>query len=82
MNALYEEAFKNDGQVTFCDTWSLFDDGTGSCKKEEFPDMLHPNAIGYAKWTATLQPIFDRLGAGEIAAATCEDALPAEDCRT
>jgi lysophospholipase L1-like esterase len=62
LNALYEEAFKNDTQVTFCDTWSLFDDGNGSCKKEEFPDMLHPNATGYTKWTAALKPIFAKLG--------------------
>lgn len=62
LNGLYEEAFKNDPLVTFCDTWTLFDDGTGSCKKEEFPDMLHPNPAGYAKWTAALKPIFDRLG--------------------
>jgi lysophospholipase L1-like esterase len=61
LNALYEEAFKSDPQVTFCDTWSLFEDGQGSCKKEEFPDMLHPNAAGYAKWTAALQPIFAKL---------------------
>jgi len=47
LNALYEECFKNDDKVTFCDTWTLFDDGMGSCKKEEFPDMLHPNAAGY-----------------------------------
>jgi hypothetical protein len=24
--------------------------------------MLHPNAAGYAKWTAELTPIFDKLG--------------------
>ncbi len=62
LNALYQEAFKNDPKVTFCDTWALFDDGSGSCKKEEFPDMLHPNAAGYTKWTADLTPIFDKLG--------------------
>lgn len=62
LNGLYEEAFKNDPKVVFCDTWTLFDDGQGSCKKEEFPDMLHPNAIGYAKWTEALQPIFVKLG--------------------
>jgi lysophospholipase L1-like esterase len=62
LNGLYEEGFKNDDKVTFCDTWTLFDDGMGSCKKEEFPDMLHPNAAGYAKWTAALRPIFDKLG--------------------
>jgi lysophospholipase L1-like esterase/poly(3-hydroxybutyrate) depolymerase len=61
LNALYEECFKNDDKVAFCDTWTVFDDGMGSCKKEEFPDMLHPNAAGYAKWAAALKPIFDRL---------------------
>ncbi len=62
LNALYEAAFKDHAQVTFCDTWALFDDGNGSCKKEEFPDMLHPNGAGYAKWAEALRPIFDKLG--------------------
>ena len=62
LNALYADAFKDDPKVTFCDTFALFDDGTGTCKKDEFPDMLHPNATGYAKWTAELTPIFDKLG--------------------
>ncbi len=62
LNALYEDAFKNDALVTFCDTWTLFDDGNASCKKEEFPDLLHPNAAGYAKWAEALRPIFDKLG--------------------
>ncbi|MEA3210723.1 MAG: hypothetical protein QOE70_3780 [Chthoniobacter sp.] len=61
LNALYEAAFKSDPQVSFCDTWSLFNDGTGQCKKEEFPDMLHPNAAGYAKWVDALRPIFEKL---------------------
>ena len=65
LNALYEAAFKDDPKVTFCDTWTLFDDGQGSCKKEEFPDLLHPNAAGYAKWTAALTPIFEQLGLGK-----------------
>ena len=62
LNDLYEAAFKDDAKVTFCDTWTLFDSGDGQCKKDEFPDMLHPNAIGYAKWTAALAPIFEKLG--------------------
>lgn len=61
LNALYEEAFRSDKLVTFCDTWTLFDDGTGQCRKEEFPDMLHPSAAGYAKWVGALQPIFEKL---------------------
>jgi beta-glucosidase len=62
LNGLYTEAFKNDAQVTFCDTWAIFDDGTGSVKKEEFPDLLHPNEIGYLKWGGMLRQIFDKLG--------------------
>ena len=62
LNGLYEEAFKNDPKVTLCDTWTLFDDGNGACKRDEFPDMLHPNGAGYAKWTAKLTPIFEKIG--------------------
>jgi poly(3-hydroxybutyrate) depolymerase/lysophospholipase L1-like esterase len=62
LNGLYEDAFKGDPKVIFCDTWTLFNDGNDSCRKEEFPDMLHPNPIGYGKWTAELEPIFAKLG--------------------
>jgi lysophospholipase L1-like esterase len=65
LNALYEEAFKNDKLVTFCDTWTLFDDGKGSCRVEEFPDMLHLNADAYRKWTGALRPILERLNASK-----------------
>lgn len=61
LNALYEQAFAGNANVTFCDTWTLFDSGDGQCKKDEFPDMLHPNAAGYAKWTAELRPILERV---------------------
>lgn len=62
LNTLYEQAFADHPHITFCDTWTVFADSTGQCKKEEFPDMLHPNAAGYAKWTAALAPIFEKLG--------------------
>ena len=61
LNALYEDAFKNDPLVVFCETYALFDDGKASVKKDEFPDLLHPNGVGYAKWTTALQPIFEKL---------------------
>ncbi|HEX8310928.1 MAG TPA: GDSL-type esterase/lipase family protein, partial [Chthoniobacteraceae bacterium] len=61
VNALLEEAFAADRKVTICDTWGIFADEQGASKKEEFPDMLHPNAAGYAKWKATLQPILEKL---------------------
>jgi beta-glucosidase len=44
-----------------CDTWSLYADKNGDCPKDEFPDLLHPNAAGYEKWEAALKPIFARL---------------------
>ena len=67
LNALYDEAFKDNPKVTFCDTWTLFDAGAGLCRREEFPDMLHPNAAGYAKWVTALQPIFEKLGVAKAA---------------
>ncbi len=61
LNALYEAAFKDDALVIFNDTYALFNNGEASVNKDEFPDLLHPNGAGYAKWVASLQPIFDRL---------------------
>ena len=62
LNGLLETAFKDDAKVTFCDTWAIFEDGSGGCKRDEFPDLLHPNAAGYAKWVAALTQIFEKLG--------------------
>lgn len=61
LNGLIEDAVKGDAQITLCDTWGIFATPEGGVKKEEFPDLLHPNAIGYGKWTAALQPIFTQL---------------------
>jgi hypothetical protein len=44
------------------ETWLLFADEHGNAKKEEFPDLLHPNQAGYAKWAKALRPIFATLG--------------------
>ncbi len=33
----------------------------GDAKAAEFPDLLHPNQVGYAKWAAALKPIFATL---------------------
>lgn len=62
INALYAAAVKGDPQITVIDTWTLFADPQGDAKKEEFPDLLHPNDLGYAKWSAALQPILATLG--------------------
>ncbi|WP_010588179.1 GDSL-type esterase/lipase family protein [Schlesneria paludicola] len=61
LNKLYAAAVKGDAQVTLLETWPLFADEQGNAKVAEFPDLLHPNAAGYAKWAAALKPILATL---------------------
>jgi lysophospholipase L1-like esterase len=61
-NALYLEAVKGDPQVVYLETWPLFAGPDGNAKVEEFPDLLHPNEVGYAKWGAAMRPILATLG--------------------
>jgi lysophospholipase L1-like esterase len=62
LNQLYAAAVKGDPQVTFIETWPLFANAQGDAKKEEFPDLLHPNKVGYAKWAAAIRPVLATLG--------------------
>ncbi|MFT4638191.1 MAG: lysophospholipase L1-like esterase [Verrucomicrobiales bacterium] len=62
INKLYAEAVKGDPQITMLDTWTLFADDKGDAKKDEFPDLLHPNGRGYDKWAAALRPLMATLG--------------------
>lgn len=68
INAAYLAAVKGDAQVTVLDTWGLFADASGDAPQDEFPDLLHPNATGYAKWAAALRPVFATLGLVETTA--------------
>lgn len=61
VNELYAAAVKGDPQVTLVETWTLFADERGDAKSAEFPDLLHPNKQGYAKWAAALRPILATL---------------------
>ncbi len=65
INTLYRAAVKNDAQITYLETWPLFADPSGDAIAGEFPDLLHPNEAGYAKWAAALRPIFATLGFSE-----------------
>lgn len=67
LNQLYAALVKGDPQVTFIETWPLFANAQGDAKPEEFPDLLHPNTAGYAKWAAALRPILATLGFLETA---------------
>jgi len=44
-----------------CDTWGVFADADGNAQLTEFPDLLHPNPAGYAKWAAALRPLIAKL---------------------
>jgi lysophospholipase L1-like esterase len=61
-NQLFADATRGNGQVTLIETWPLFADANGDAIPEEFPDLLHLNMAGYAKWAAALHPIFSTLG--------------------
>jgi len=62
LNQLYAGAVKGNPQVTPVETWFLFADSKGDAIPAEFPDLLHPNLAGYAKWAAGLRPVFATLG--------------------
>ena len=60
-------------QVTMLDTWALFANVQGDSNLAEFPDLLHPNVIGYGKWARALRPILETLG---LAPAWPDDFVP------
>ncbi|HEY1661573.1 MAG TPA: GDSL-type esterase/lipase family protein [Verrucomicrobiae bacterium] len=61
LNALIQKEMKNKPNVYLCDTWSIFADANGNAPHDIFHDLLHPNAAGYAKWEAALNPILAKL---------------------
>lgn len=62
INGWLRDVAQQDPRVTLLDTWALFATATGDADPAEFPDLLHPNALGYAKWAAALRPVLSRLG--------------------
>jgi lysophospholipase L1-like esterase len=61
LNALVENFVQTRSNFYECDTWSIFADENGYSTKDIFPDLLHPNATGYARWTAALKPVLSKL---------------------
>ena len=61
LNELVDEAIQGDPLFIRAETYRIFANEQGNATKEEFPDLLHPNAAGYAKWKAALDPIFAKL---------------------
>jgi hypothetical protein len=75
LNALLRAAVKNDARVTTLETWPLFATAEGDAIPSQFPDLLHPNEAGYARWAAALRPVFATLGFTE----TTSDPFPLEE---
>ena len=73
VNALVAEAVKGDPRVRLVDTWTLFADARGDAQPEEFPDLLHPNDAGYARWAAAIRPVLETL---ELVPAPADDFQP------
>jgi lysophospholipase L1-like esterase len=61
INQLYTDVVRGNPQVTVVDTWTIFADSQGDALPAEFPDLLHPNQAGYARWTAALTPVLTKL---------------------
>ena len=62
VNELFAAAVKGDPQFTVLDTYALFANAEGDALPSLFPDLLHLNAAGYAKWASALRPVFATLG--------------------
>jgi len=62
VNELIAAAVKGDPQFTVLDTYALFATPEGDALPALFPDLLHLNAAGYAKWASALRPVFATLG--------------------
>ena len=61
-NARLMALVRNDPQVTVVETWRLWADAEGDAPIAEFPDLLHLNDAGYARWASALRPVLETLG--------------------
>lgn len=61
INALLTDVAKACPGCKLVDTWTPFADDQGDAKPAEFPDLLHPNAAGYAKFADALRPVFKEV---------------------
>ena len=57
VNTLYRNLLSDYPQLTHLDTFSLFANDEGNADPNEFPDLLHPNEIAYAKWADALRSV-------------------------
>ncbi len=79
LNQLYAAAVKGDPQVTLLETWPIFANAEGDARPEEFPDLLHPNQAGYAKWAEALRPALAAAGIREKEVRLYEGRAPGSE---
>ena len=48
-------------KVIWCDFSDKFLDAQGRLSREIFPDLLHPNALGYEMWASAVIPLVDKV---------------------
>ena len=63
--------FADGKKVIWCDFSDKFLDAEGRLSRDIFPDLLHPNALGYEMWASAVLPLIDR-----VLAAEAGDAIP------
>ena len=63
--------FADGKSVIWCDFSDKFLDAQGRLSREIFPDLLHPNALGYEMWASAVIPLIDR-----VLAAGPDEAIP------
>jgi len=61
INRLFQSSVKGNNLITVVDTWTLFANEKGDATIEEFPDLLHPNGLGYKKWENALRPVLEYI---------------------
>ena len=53
--------FADGKKVIWCDFSDKFLDAQGRLSPEIFPDLLHPNALGYEMWASAVIPLVDKV---------------------
>ena len=57
--------FADGRKVIWCDFSDKFLDAGGRLSRDLFPDLLHPNALGYEIWASAVLPLIDRVLAAD-----------------
>ena len=63
--------FADGKKVIWCDFSDKFLDAQGRLSREIFPDLLHPNALGYEMWASAVIPLIDKA-----LAASPDEVIP------